>query len=773
MSLSKDACVKRLALVGNFLPRRCGIATFTTDLHAALQAQGRDLDVFAVAMNDVPEGYRYPEAVRFDIRQNSLSDYRHTADYLNYGRVDLVCVQHEYGIYGGEDGSYVLDLMRELRMPIVTTLHTVLQTPTPGQRKTLLQIAQLSDRLVVMSGKAKEILREVYGVPESKVALIHHGIPEMPFVDPNYYKDQFGVEGKKVVLTFGLLSPGKGIEHMVRALPKIVAKHPDAVYIVLGCTHPHVKRMHGESYRQSLQSLARQLGVADHLVFHDRFVELSELQEFLGCADIYVTPYLNREQITSGTLTYALGAGKAVVSTPYWHAEELLADGRGVLVPFADPDALAEAINALLDSNVERHAMRKRAYQYTRSMVWPEIGRQYLELFEEVRQARALSPKPVFRARSVQGPTRGMPVPKLDHVLRLTDDVGILQHAKYAVPNRDHGYCTDDNARALIVSLVARDQIEDPKVCDKLSATYMAFLLHAFHEDTGRFRNFMSYDRRWLEDVGSEDSHGRALWALGEAVDLQGSEEILGTAQFIWEKALPVVEGFTSPRAWAFTLVGIDRYLERFPGDTATRRTREKLAQKLMDLYRANATEDWPWIEDTATYDNGKVCEALIRTGASLEDPEQLRAGLTMLRWLTRVQFEADGHFVPIGNDGWLRRGGTRARFDQQPLECHSMVDAYLAAHEATEDPAWLSYARACMDWLVGRNDLGTPLYDFHSGGCSDGLLPDRINLNQGAESTLSCLLAMLRLLRAKAPETPSFATVKADEPAAEPLGTA
>jgi hypothetical protein len=580
----------------------------------------------------------------------------------------------------------------------------------------------------------------------------------MPFVDPNFYKDQFGVEGKKVILTFGLLSPGKGIEHMIRALPAIVERHPDVVYIVLGCTHPHVKRMYGESYRQSLQSMARQLGVADHLVFHDRFVELSELMEFLGCADIYVTPYLNREQITSGTLSYALGAGKAVVSTPYWHAEELLAEGRGMLVPFAEPMALAEAINALLHSEVDRHAMRKKAYQFTRSMVWPEIGRQYLALFEEVRHRRSCDPKPVFRVRTAQVPVWGMPIPKLDHVVRLTDDVGILQHAKYAVPNRDHGYCTDDNARALIVALAAREQIEDAKVCDKLSSTYMSFLLHAFHEDTGRFRNFMSYDRRWLEDVGSEDSHGRALWALGEAVDLQGSEEILGTAQFIWEKALPPVEEFTSPRAWAFTLIGIDRYLDRFPGDAATRRIRERLAERLFALYRMNATPDWPWIEDVATYDNGKICEALIRTGSATQNLDQLQAGLTMLRWLTRVQFEPDGHFVPIGNDGWLRRGGERARFDQQPLECHSMVDAYLAAYEATDDPAWLSYARACVDWLIGRNDLGTPLYDFHSGGCSDGLLPDRINLNQGAESTLSCLLAMLRLLRVQTHAVPSKA---------------
>lgn len=737
---------RKIVLVGNHVPRQCGIATFTADLLASLTEEQVAEECWAVVMNDVPEGYRYPSQVRFEINQRVLQEYRLAADFLNMNRVDVVCLQHEYGIFGGENGSSILELLANLRMPIVTTCHTVLQAPSPGQMAVTKRIATLSDRMVVMSWKAVKILREVYGVPREKIVMIPHGIPDVPFVDPNYYKDQYGVEGKKVILTFGLLGPGKGIETMIEALPHVIKEHPEVVYIVLGATHPNLLKEQGEAYRFGLQRQARALGVSDHVIFHNRFVDLKELCDFLGAADIYVTPYLNREQIVSGTLAYAMGSGKATVSTPYWYAEEMLADGRGIITPFRDAHALAGHINYLLERETERHAIRKRAYTFCRTMVWKEAARRYLEVFSEVKKERESAPRPVFLSTALTAAKGEVPQPRLDHIVRLTDDVGIMQHAKFIVPDRYHGYCTDDNSRALIAVLMAQEMIADSRAITNLACTYISFLHHAFNEETGRFRNFMGYDRRWLEQAGSEDSHGRALWGLGEAVALATSEDIRGAARELFEKALPVLIDFTSPRAWAYALVGIHAYLRRFSGDSKVRRIREMLATRLFDLYQRNAREDWPWIEDIVAYANGRVSQALIMSGRWLPDNDMLKAGLRSLEWLMEIQTDAKGHFVPVGNNGWYRRGGEKARFDQQPIEAHAMVDACHEAYRVTGDPKWLGHAQLCLEWFLGRNDLNAPLYDYKSGGCYDGLHADGPNRNQGAESTLVCFLSLLHL---------------------------
>nr|WP_320015521.1 glycosyltransferase family 4 protein [uncultured Desulfobacter sp.] len=738
----------KIALIGNHLPRQCGIATFTTDLLSGLVEENPNGECWAVVMNDTPEGYRYPAQVRFEVNQRILAEYRLAADFLNMNRVEVVCLQHEFGIFGGENGVHVLDLLGGLRMPLVTTLHTVIQTPTQGQMAVTKRIAQLSDRLVVMSRKAQQILQNIYGVPAEKIVLIHHGIPDVPFVDPNFYKDQYGVEGRKVILTFGLLSPGKGVETMIDALPAVVREHPQAVYIVLGATHPHVKKEQGEAYRLSLQRRARELGVGDHVIFHNRFVDLKELCEFLGAADIYVTPYLNQEQIVSGTLAYALGSGKAIISTPYWYAEEMLFDDRGRLVPFKNSAAMAEQVNDLLDNEVERHAMRKRAYTFCREMIWKEVARRYLELFNEVKTERARSPRPVFRAKTMGMTPRELPQPKLDHIIRLSDDVGILQHAKYIVPDRYHGYCTDDNARALIAVLMAGEMIPNSDAVINLACTYISFLHHAFNDETGRFRNFMGYDRCWLEDVGSEDSHGRAIWGLGEAVALAELVDIRDAARAVFEKALPALVDFTFPKTWSFALGGIHAYLSRYSGDSEVRRIRETLADKLFEKYKQNASEEWPWIEDRLTYANGKIPQALILCGRHMGHTEMLQAGLRSLEWLMTVQTDPKGHFVPVGNNGWYSNRGTKARFDQQPIEALDMIEACREAYDATNDSKWVSHAQRCLDWFLGRNDLNAPLYNHKTGGCCDGLNADGPNRNQGAESTLACFLSMLHLNR-------------------------
>jgi hypothetical protein len=533
---------------------------------------------------------------------------------------------------------------------------------------------------------------------------------------------------------------------MIDALPEIVRRHPEAAYVVLGATHPHVKKAHGESYRLSLQRRTRNQGVEDHVVFHNRFVELKELCEFLGVADVYVTPYLEKEQIVSGTLAYALGAGKATVSTPYWYAEEMLRDGRGRLVPFGDPGALAAQVIYLLEHEVERHAMRKRAYTFCRNMIWKEVARRYLEVLAEVKLERKRLPRTTFRAKTLQVAPIEIPQVKLDHLKRLTDDVGVLQHATSIVPNRAHGYCVDDNARALIAVLLAENLTNVQGKTVDLACLYLSFLQHAFNEANGRFRNFMGYDRRWLEDEGSEDSHARAVWALGSTVALSKSESLAAPASSLFKRALPAMLAFRSPRAWAFAIVGIHAYLRRFSGDSEVRRFREKLANQLFDASESNAADNWPWVEDTVNYDNGKIPHALLMSGQWLGRRDMIGAGLRSLEWLVEIQTDPKGHFVPIGNHGWFPREGEKARFDQQPIEAISMIEACSEAFNVTRADKWIIEAQRCFEWFLGRNDLDVLLYDDWSGGCCDGLTADGANHNQGAESTLAWLLSLLNL---------------------------
>jgi glycosyltransferase involved in cell wall biosynthesis len=735
----------KIAFIGNYVPRRCGIATFTADLCESVAGEAPDVQCVATAMNDTPEGYHYPERVAFEVAQNDLEQYRQLADFLNITRVDLVCVQHEYGIFGGPAGSHLLLALRRLRMPVVSTLHTVLKEPTDQQRQVLVELCRLSNRLVVMSELSAGFLTGIYGVPADKVDVVHHGIPDMPFVDPNYYKDLFGVEGRRVMLTFGLLSPSKGIENVIQALPAIVREFPDVVYLVLGVTHPHVKREKGEEYRIGVQRLARDLGVSDHVVFHNRFVDIDELCRFLGAADVYVTPYLNPAQAVSGTLAYSLGTGKAVVSTPYWYAEELLADGRGRVVPFRDPAALAAAAVDLFANEAERHAMRKRAYAFGREMIWKEVARRYLETFERAARERQRRPAAAGRAAESDALAMDLPELKLSHLLTLTDDTGVIQHARNTVPNLHEGYTTDDNSRALIVALRAWQAQHSTAVLRRLATRCLAFIDFAFNPETGRFRNFLGYDRRWLEPAGSEDAHGRALWSLGSAIGSTADEGIIARTMNLFDVALPAVELFSSPRAWAYTLLGISSYIKRFPGASAARRFRDALAQRLLQQYRDNAAPDWLWFEQSLAYANARLSQALIRAGAEMGNEEMTRAGLESLEWLVEIQTAPAGHFAPVPNAGW-HRSGPRPRFDQQPIEAQSTAEACLRAWRVTGERIWRERMSLGFEWFLGRNDLGAPLYDYATGGCHDGLHTEGVNANEGAESTLAFLGALLSM---------------------------
>ena len=737
--------IRTVAILGNHLPRQCGIATFTTDLSDAIGLAYPELECFVLAMNDTGHRHAYPSRVRFEIAESDVASYRRAADFLNVNTVDVVCVQHEYGIFGGKGGSHVLALLRELRMPIVTTLHTVLRDPTPVQRGAMDELARLSQRLVVMSGRGAEILHEVHAVPEEKIDLIPHGIPSVPVAPES--KDRLGVDGKSVILTFGLLSPDKGIEHVIDALPAILARHPNTVYIVLGATHPHVKEQHGETYRLMLELRAQRLGVDSSVIFHDRFVSKGELVEFLSAADIYITPYLNPEQVTSGTLAYALGAGKPVISTPYVYARELLADGRGLLVPWKDPQAIAREVVGLLGDDAKRLAVCERAAAHGRSMVWPAVARRYMETFERVRADHTDGLRTVFQAKTLATRPAELPEIELEHVRLMSDGTGILQHAAFSIPRLDDGYCLDDNARALLLMALMEDAgTDDPKAVRALAARYLAFVSHAFNPERGRFRNFMSYSREWLEAYGSEDSHGRAVWALGTVVgrSVDPGKQSLGGSLF--HTALPAIANFTSPRAWAFGLLGIDEYLRAFQGDRSVQSLRRTLAERLLELFRNTRTPDWPWFEDRLTYSNARLSQALLVSGARMQREEMTTAATTSLAWLAAIQCSEEGYFSPIGSNGFYRRGAPKALFDQQPLEACAMVSACLEAGRVTAEARWAEHARRAFGWFIGQNHLQQSLYDPSTGGCRDGLHADRVNENQGAESTLSFLLALAEM---------------------------
>ena len=744
--MEKPTDIRKIAFLGDYLPRKCGIATFTADLRGAVAAESPERGCLVVPVNDVAGGYDYPAEVRFEIEEQDLPSYLRAADFLNITDVDVVCVQHEFGIFGGPAGSHLLALLRELRMPIVTTLHTILREPSADHRRVMRDLIRLSTRMVVMAERGRDFLLEVYQAPANKIDLIPHGIPDMPFADPNYFKDEFAVAGKQVLLTFGLLSPNKGIEYALRALPDIIREFPNVVYIVLGQTHPNLLREQGEAHRLSLARLAKDLGVQKHVVFFNRFVELEELMRFIGAADIYLTPYLTEAQITSGTLAYAFGNGNAVVSTPYWHAAELLAEARGRLVPFRDAKAIAGAVLELLRDEPARHALRKNAFLLGRDMVWSRVAQLYAQAFEQARLDHSFVGRRSSPIKTLDEQPGQLPEMKLDHLFRMSDSTGIFQHASFTVPNFAEGYCTDDNARALLLTLMLQQLGHDSPQIVALTARYAAFVNHAFNQSNRRFRNFMSFDRRWLEEAGSEDCQGRALWALGLGVAQTGEGSFQMLAAQLFERALPATPEFVSPRAWAFTLIGIDAYLRRLSGDRHVNQIRETLAARLMDSYTIVAAEEWQWFENELTYANARLPHALILSGRGMNHRAMVDTGLDALRWLVKVQTSDAGFFQPIGSNGFFPRGKERARFDQQPIEAHATIAACIEAYHATGETLWVAEARRAFEWFLGRNDLGVALYDANTGGCRDGLHVDRVSQNEGAESTLAFLIALAEM---------------------------
>jgi glycosyltransferase involved in cell wall biosynthesis len=735
----------RIAVIGNSLPRRCGIATFTTDLQKAISTSRPSLETCIVAMTDRGQAYDYPSCVALQIKDGDIEEYKRAADFLNAGRFDCVCLQHEFGIFGGEAGAHILVLLSRLTMPVVTTFHTVLANPTAIQRAVMEHIVDASSMVVVMAKKARELLRSIYQVPDDKIEVIAHGIPDVAFVGPDAAKARLGFSGKSVVLTFGLLSPNKGIEVVIDAMPSILQHRPDAVYVVLGATHPNLVRDQGEAYRESLMARVRELDVEDHVVFLDRFVDQATLLEFISMCDVYVTPYLNEAQMTSGTLAYSFGLGKPVVSTSYWHARELLTDGRGVLVPFGDAAAIGGKIAELLTDDARRQAMCLRAYAVSRTMTWERTAERYMSVFENARLGHL--PKVLARSDAGAPPPHSPAAPdmQIGHFLSMCDDTGLFQHAVHSVPDRAHGYCVDDNARALLLACALNNPGEQ-RLSEALTARFAAFVQHAWNPDTGRFRNFMGFNRTWLEDRGSEDSHGRTLWALGEAARGDASPSRRRWAAALFARALTTAESFGSPRAWAFTLLGLDAYCAVAPDDLHAKEVRHSLAGRLIACLTLVETPDWVWFEEGLAYDNARLPQALIITGMATATPDYLDAGLRSLRWLMTQQTTSAGHFRPVGTSGFGERRQHPRAFDQQPVEATATIAACLTAWRADGDAEWKAKARRAFAWFLGGNDLSVELVDQHTGSCRDGLHPDRANENRGGESVVCYLLGLAEI---------------------------
>lgn len=736
----------KIAFIGTYPPRQCGIGTFTNNLVKAVATNTESKNIcdtaMVIAINENNAKYEYPQEVKHVIRQNIQSDYIEAAKVINYSDAEVCVLEHEFGIFGGDDGVYILPLLHRLEVPLIVTFHTVLKDPSYTQRSIVEEIGKKAARIVVMSKRAVEFLVDIYGIPREKVMLIEHGVPEFTKISHKLAKKKHGLIGKKVLFTFGLLSRNKGIETVINALPKVVEQHPDLLYIVLGATHPNVLKHSGEEYRNYLRRLVKNLGIEQNVYFNNEFVSETKLFEYLNAADIYITPYLSEAQITSGTLSYAIGAGCAVVSTPYWHAQELLDNGRGCLFDFKNSDELSSILLDLLNDDAKLVSIREKAYEYGKKIRWPKIGKQYLYLAEYVNDNWDKNSKSEGDPIDI----RMLPAYSLEHIKRLTDDTGIVQHAKYGIPNLKEGYCVDDNSRALLMSLMAYRQNKDKEALN-LMPVYLSYL-HYMQRENGNFRNFMSFSRQFLDEYGSEDSFGRTIWALGYLLRFPPNDSFRQLGREIFFKSIQHFERLQSIRGAANTIIGICYYLKDAQNDEGMVRIMNKLTDIITENYKAHSTSDWKWYEPTMTYDNAIIPLALLSAYEITGNEELMNIAVESADFLESKTMRED-FFISVGNKGWLQRGGEIPEFDQQSIDVMAMVLMYYQMYQVTKDSAYISKMFKCYLWFMGENLLRLPLFDHETKGCCDGLETQGINRNQGAESTLAYWISHLTILAA------------------------
>ncbi len=735
----------KLAYIGTYPPRVCGIGTFTMNLYESMvtntDSSEDPVDGFIVAINDNEQSYNYPEEVKLIIRQEYQRDYLEAAKYINLSGADVCILEHEFGIFGGQNGIYILPLLYRLEIPLVVTLHTIVKKPSYNEKAVMQEICKMANKIIVMSHKAIEFLIDIYDVEEEKIVFIEHGVPDIQY-SQEQTKKEFKLTNKKLLLTFGILSRNKGIETVLKALPKVVEKHPNILYVVLGKTHPNVIRHSGEEYRNYLQLLTKKLNLSNHVVFINEFINQKELFKYLSASDIYITPYLNEAQITSGTLSYAVGVGSAVISTPYWHAVELLDDERGELFNFNDSEQLAQILLELLDNPEKLKKLRKKAFDYGRTITWPKSGDKYISL---VKQILNVNPEVLVKKETAIDPLM-LPPFSLDHIKRLTDDTGIIQHAKFGIPNLKEGYCLDDNARALLMVLMTYRQKKD-KLALNLAPIYLSYI-HYMQNKDGTFRNFLSFNRNFLDEVGSEDSFGRTIWALGYLLYNPPNDAYYQTSKLIFFNAAPNFEKLQSIRSIANTMLGISYYLKSNPTDDSMKETLASLSDKLIKHYQENSTPDWKWFELLLAYDNGMLPLALLHAAEILNNDKIAAIALESANFLTEVLLK-DGYLSIIGNEKWYENGGERSLFAQQPVDALAMVLMYRQAFQLTKDREFLAKLFTCFLWFLGENDIRMTLFDFETNGCCDGIENYGVNRNQGAESSLAYLISHLVVMEA------------------------
>ncbi len=735
----------KIAFIATYPPRECGIGTFTNNLLDSViqskKSEKGNFEAFVVSVDDHNLTYDYPQEVKLNIRQEHQKDYLKAAKYINLSGADICILQHEFGIYGGQNGIYILPLLHRLEIPLVVTLHTILKTPSYNEKAVLQEIGKMAQKIVVMSLKAIEFLVDIYDVPREKIALIEHGVPDIKF-NPVKSKEEFKLGSKKVLLTFGFIGRNKGIETVINALPDVIRKHPDVVYIILGKTHPNVLRHSGEEYRIFLMRLVKKLQLENHVLFLNQFIDVQDLFKYLAATDIYITPYLNESQITSGTLSYAVGVGAAVISTPYWHAAELLADGRGRLFDFGSSTHLASTINDLLDHPKELNKLKKSALEYGRNFTWPKTGEKYVKLAHSILEKGY---EPAEKLHSVLD-SLILPTFSLAHINRLTDDTGIIQHAKFGIPNLKEGYCLDDNARALLMVLMAYRQMKDARALE-LSPIYLSYIHYMQNED-GTFRNFMSFTRNFLDEVGSEDSFGRTIWALGYLLGNAPNDAYFQAGSVVFFNAAPNFEKLKSIRSIANTMIGVCYYLKTNPSDDSMTERLRNLAFKLIAHFQKNKSPDWLWFESLLAYDNGILPLALLHAAGILNDDQVTEVALATMDFLTSHTMKNDFLSI-IGNEKWYKKEGERSVFAQQPIDAMAMVLMYHQAYHLTKDKEYIHKLYTSFLWFLGENDLRMSLYDFETKGCCDGFESYGVNRNQGAESSLAYLISHLTVLQA------------------------
>ena len=732
----------KIAYISSYHPRQCGIATFTHDIFSAISFNDKSprIEQHIFALTDEGEKYEYPDEVVFSIAQQEEDDYIKAAEYINTNAYDVCMLEHEYGIFGGKSGAFVLSLLDHLHIPLIVNLHTVLETPTVDERSILMRIAHRASKIVVMSQFAIELLSRVYKITETKTLCIPHGVPQF-VVKHRDAKNQLDLADRKVIMTFGFIGRSKGIDVAIRALPAVVNKFPEVLYLVVGKTHPNILKQAGEEYRESLEALVVELNLQNNVRFVNSFVDITDLSLYLSACDIYITPYVNEAQITSGTLSFAVGAGAAVLSTPYWHAKEMLAEGRGVLFDFNDSENLAAIIVELFSNADKLDGIRGKAHEYGQELSWQKLGVRYLDLFEKV----VLRETEKSAQNSITELIQELPEFDLMHIKRLTNHVGILQHARYATPNYHHGYCLDDNCRAMLLTLMAYETEPSEELCELMS-TYLSYV-HYMQMDNGKFRNFMSFANAFLDAEGTEDSFGRTIWSLGYLLKTAPLPDFYQIGKELFFNAVPHFRSLKSVRAVAYTMLGVVCYLEYQPNDKDILEELRTMAHYIANEYRQNSTENWRWFEKIISYDNALLPLSMLKAGKILKDDSLIEVGMKSFGFLDQLLF--DKHYLSIiGNTNWYVKDSGKSKFGQQPIEVSTVVLLYHQVYEMTLEEKYLTRMVQSFQWFLGRNELNLSLYDSETKGCCDGLESHGLNRNQGAESTICFWISYLDVKR-------------------------